>query len=169
MIPACDGATHGWPGSDAGRHAHVALGIVLPAGGEARTEPPTLARGGLAPWQVGHLTRRIDDGLATTIRVNDLAEATQLSPSYFFRAFRASFGMSPHAYIVRRRMERAQEMMLTTDDNLSQIAIACGLCDQAHLCKLFRRAVGTSPHLWRCRRRTLPVHHARGRVRAEAG
>jgi AraC-like DNA-binding protein len=45
-------------------------------------------------------------------------------------------------------------MMSTTREPLSQIAIACGLCDQAHLCKVFRRMLGMSPSTWR---RTMPA------------
>jgi AraC-like DNA-binding protein len=45
-------------------------------------------------------------------------------------------------------------MMSTTREPLSQIAIACGLCDQAHLCKVFRRMTGMSPSTWR---RTTPA------------
>ena len=48
-----------------------------------------------------------------------------------------------------RRMERAKTLMLTTRDSLCQIALACGLCDQSHLNRLFRRVVGTSPWAWR--------------------
>ena len=69
--------------------------------------------------------------------------------SYFCRAFKDTFGDPPHAYIMRRRVERAQTLMLQTREPLSQIALACGLSDQAHLCNLFRRLVGQSPSHWR--------------------
>ena len=51
---------------------------------------------------------------------------------------------------MRRRLERAQQMMLTTNASLGQIAGECGFADQAHFNKLFRRLVGESPHAWRC-------------------
>ena len=54
-------------------------------------------------------------------------------------------------YIVRLRLELAQRLMLTTEDSLSQIALACGLADQAHLSKLFGRLVGETPSAWRRR------------------
>jgi len=57
--------------------------------------------------------------------------------------------------------------MLTTEDPLSQIALACGLADQAHLSKLFRRAVGETPSAWR--RRNLTDAQAETRSRRSIG
>lgn len=114
------------------------------------------SRGGLAPWQIRQVKTHIEAHLDEAIRIEDLTVITRLSPSYFSSAFRRSFGETPHAYVVRRRIVRAQELMLMTDEPLSQIAIACGLCDQAHLSKLFRRATNMSPNLWRRERRSAP-------------
>ena len=88
------------------------------------------------------------------MRVKDLAEQVSLSVSHFCRAFKESFGASPHLHLTRSRVERAQCLMLTTDDPLTQIALACGMADQAHLSKLFRREVGEPPNAWRRRNRT---------------
>lgn len=106
-------------------------------------------RGGLAPWQIRRVTTHIEANLDTTIRIKDLATAIKLSSSHFQRAFRKNFDDSPHRYVMRRRMERAQDMMLTTDASLKQIAVDCGLADQAHFNKLFRRFVGETPSAWR--------------------
>jgi AraC-like DNA-binding protein len=103
----------------------------------------------LAPWQTRRALEFVEANLDDTIRIDDLAAVTRLSASYFSKAFRLDFGESPYAYIVRRRIERAQEMMLLTDDPLASIAIACGLADQSHLTRLFHRIVGMSPASWR--------------------
>jgi AraC-like DNA-binding protein len=71
-----------------------------------------------------------------------------MSKGQFFRAFKVSVGLPPLQYIARRRIERAREMMNTTTEPLSQIAIACGLYDQSHFCRIFRRIVGQSPGQW---------------------
>jgi AraC-like DNA-binding protein len=63
---------------------------------------------------------------------------------------------SPHGYIIRRRVERAQGLMLSTARPLRDIAAECGLADQAHLTRLFRRIVGESPAAWR-RARIEPI------------
>jgi PAS domain S-box-containing protein len=54
-----------------------------------------------------------------------------------------------YAYIMRRGVERAQESILLTDKPLSKIVLDCGLANQAHLTRLFRRLLGVSPGLWR--------------------
>jgi AraC family transcriptional regulator len=113
-------------------------------------------RGGLAPWQIRRVKSHIDVNLDTTIRVKELAELVKLSSFHFCRAFRDSFGDSPHGYVMRRRVERAQGLMLTTNASLGQIAADCGLADQAHFNRVFRRFVGESPGMWRRARATEP-------------
>lgn len=109
------------------------------------------ARGGLAPWQKRKTRDYIERHLENPIAVIELAELVSLSIGYFCRAFKESFGDTPHAHIMRMRLERVQELMLTTADPLSQIALACGLSDQAHLSRLFRQAMGETPSVWRRR------------------
>jgi AraC family transcriptional regulator len=112
-------------------------------------------RQGLAPWQVRRVLLYIDSNLENRIRNKDLAAVARLSEFYFNVAFRNSVGHSPHDYIIRRRVERAQGLMLSTDKALAQIAMECGLADQSHFTRLFRRVVGESPAVWR-RARTNP-------------
>jgi AraC-like DNA-binding protein len=114
-----------------------------------RAARPCAHRGGLAPWQVRRVTAYIEDRLASTIRLHDLATLARLSHSHFCRAFKESLGQPAHAYVMLRRVHRAQTLMLTTCEPLSQIAAQCGMADQAHFCKLFRRLVGESPNAWR--------------------
>jgi AraC family transcriptional regulator len=106
-------------------------------------------RGGLAPWQIRRVSTYIEEHLVETIRNRELATLVRLSSFHFCRAFRQSFGDSPHRYIVRRRVERAQGLMLTTTVSLAHIAVSCGIADQAYLNKLFRRLVGETPGSWR--------------------
>jgi AraC-like DNA-binding protein len=105
--------------------------------------------GGLAPWQVRRLKTHMEENLGGTIYCEDLARLVRLSLSHFMRAFKESFGCAPHAFLIRRRMERAQGLMLTTDEALGQIALTCGLADQSHLTRLFQKWVGESPAAWR--------------------
>jgi AraC family transcriptional regulator len=111
--------------------------------------PAALVQGGLAPWQTARVRAHVEAHLESTLRMRDLAAIARLSTGHFCRSFTRSFGTAPFAYVAGRRLARAQELMLTTDDPLSQIALACGLCDQSHLTRLFRRHVGMSPNAWR--------------------
>jgi AraC family transcriptional regulator len=123
-----------------------------------RAEP---GRGGLAPWQIRRVTTHIEAHLDETIRNSELAAVAMLSTFYFCRAFRESFADSPHSYIVRRRVERAQGLLLTTNIPLAQIAVSCGIADQAHFNRLFRRLVGETPGNWRRARVVGPESSSR--------
>ena len=106
-------------------------------------------RGGLAPWQVRSVTTYIDANLSASLSCEALARLARLSVSYFARAFKCTFGYSPHVFLMRRRMERAQGLMLKTNAPLAQIALDCGFADQAHLSRLFLRFTGERPASWR--------------------
>jgi AraC family transcriptional regulator len=112
-------------------------------------KPSTHIRGGLAPWQIRRVTTYVEGNLEATIRISDLAALVKLSSYYFCRAFRSSFDDSPHRYVMRRRVELAQGQMLTTNATLAQIAAECGMADQAHFNRSFRRFVGENPSSWR--------------------
>lgn len=123
------------------------------------TQAPTSepVRGGLCPWQIRKVTSHVEAHLDGPIRNEDLATIVRLNSSHFGRAFRNSFGEPPHEYVIRRRVERAQGLMLSTDAPLSEIALNCGLADQAHLSRLFRRIVGETPRAWRRARASAPA------------
>lgn len=104
---------------------------------------------GLAPWQMLRVRDYVESALTGTIHVASLARVAKLSTSHFARAFRASFGVTPAAYVVVRRVERAKAMMLETTESLCRISLDCGFTDQSHLSRAFRRRVGQSPSQWR--------------------
>jgi AraC family transcriptional regulator len=124
-------------------------GVPLTVANKSATRGPTTLRGGLAQWQLSRVITHIEAHLAGPIRMRELAGITRLSTSHFFRGFKANMGTTPFTFITRRRIARACELMKTTDDSLCQIAIDCGLCDQAHLCRVFRRIIGNTPSAWR--------------------
>jgi AraC-like DNA-binding protein len=113
--------------------------------------------GRLAGWQVRRLKSFIDERLDQAIHIEDLARVARRSAAYFCRTFKRTFGETPHAYIVGRRLDRARTLMLTSEMPLSEIALSCGFTDQAHLCRLFRQTDGQSPAAWRRERREAPV------------
>src|SRR6202048_4338943 len=110
--------------------------------------------GGLAAWQIVRVRAYIDGNLHLTIHIRDLSAVARRSPAHFSRKFKLAIGESPHAYVVRRRLERACHLMMTGVEPLSEIALCVGFSDQAHLCRLFRQAFGQSPASWRRERGT---------------
>jgi AraC family transcriptional regulator len=106
-------------------------------------------RGGLLVWQLNGVVDYIEAHLSDKIAAGDLADVVNLSKGQLSRAFKVSVGVPPFRYIVRRRLELACTMMRTTREPLSQVAAACGLCDQAHFSRLFRNVIGMSPSAWR--------------------
>ena len=107
------------------------------------------ARGGLAPWQESRAKEAMDAGLDKEITIAQLADDCGLSASQFARAFRQSTGCPPHRWLLQRRIERAQNLLLTSDKTLPEIASSCGFSDQSHLTRAFGQTVGTPPGLWR--------------------
>jgi AraC family transcriptional regulator len=103
----------------------------------------------LAPWQMRKTLAWIETHIASSFTLRELAVNAQLSKGHFARAFKGSFGEPPHTFVLKRRISRAQHMMLTTSDSLSQVSLDCGFADQSHFCRVFRDVVGASPNEWR--------------------
>jgi AraC family transcriptional regulator len=108
----------------------------------------------LLAWQARKVLDYIDGHIGSRVLVADLCALVWRSEAHFSRSFRGTFGCSPHAFVVRRRIELAARHMLQTDMCLSDIALACGFVDQAHLCKHFRAVIGETPGAWRRAKRS---------------
>jgi AraC family transcriptional regulator len=120
---------------------------------EFRNSPRTTvampAAGGLAPWQVAKVEQYVEAHLSDDITCPELAALVRLSASHFSRAFKVSFGCSPHAYVVAQRIDQAKALMLSTAAPLCEVALVCGFADQSHFSTKFHRAVGRAPSAWR--------------------
>jgi AraC-like DNA-binding protein len=127
----------------------------------------TSRSGGLAPWQVNRVREYIDQRIACSISLDELARLVKLSTSYFSAAFKVSFGTSPHAYVLSRRVAFAKHRMESSNAPLCEIALDCGLSDQAHLSRVFRRLTGVTPSVWR-RYRSRPLETSSGSRSAKA-
>jgi AraC family transcriptional regulator len=113
------------------------------------TEETRVTIGGLPTWQARKISTYVELHISRRIHIKALSRLVGLSASHFCRAFKCSFGVSPRDYVVRRRIEVAQALMLTTSEPLSAIAVSCGMCDQQHFTRSFRRIVGETPSSWR--------------------
>ena len=130
---------------------HVALAFfthVMRTYGGAPV-PDELASGALSPWQI----RRVLDFLAAHLSedptVAELARECGLSSGYFARAFRRTTGVTPHQWLIGKRVERARGLLLGNGLALADIALVCGFVDQSHFTRVFAKLEGQPPGRWR--------------------
>ena len=68
---------------------------------------------------------------------------------HFAAQFRVSTGIRPHEYLLRRRIERARDLLLQHDSSIADIALSVGFQAQSHFTTVFKRFMGDTPHQWR--------------------
>lgn len=116
----------------------------------AACKPATMSRSErqLTHWQRRRVLDHVETHLDGAVSADTMARSAGLSVSHFTRAFRATFGTTPYAYVLQSRMDRAKRMLIQGVESLSQVALASGFSDQAHFCKLFKRMNGVTPTAW---------------------
>jgi AraC family transcriptional regulator len=103
----------------------------------------------LASWQMRRVRDLIEANLAGNPTIAQLARTCDLSASYFAEAFKQTTGISPHQWLVKRRIERAKAMLCDKNLSLASIATDCGFFDQSHFSRVFARLENHSPSQWR--------------------
>jgi AraC-like DNA-binding protein len=103
----------------------------------------------LANWRLKRALEYIETKISEPITLADVAASTGLTRMYFAAQFRAATGLRPHEYILRRRIERAQNMLLTSNITLIDAAFSVGFQTQAHFTTVFKKVVGETPYRWR--------------------
>ncbi len=103
----------------------------------------------LPNWRLRRAVAYIDANIADPIFLGDVANAAGLTRMYFAAQFRAATGVRPHEFILRRRVERAQDMLLKSDTPLVEVALSVGFQTQSHFTTVFKKIVGQTPHCWR--------------------
>jgi AraC family transcriptional regulator len=95
----------------------------------------------------------IDGHLEQNLSIEELASHLGISPSYLARSFRSSAGLTPHAYVMRRRLLRAEELLASTELPLADIALETGFADQSHFSRRFHEMTGMPPRTFRLQHR----------------
>jgi len=104
---------------------------------------------GLSHAQVRMLNDYIDANLDRQLSLQDLAAVTRTSGSQFLRQFKLRFGVPPHAYVLRMRLERAQRLLRRTQLPIKDISSRSGFSDQSHMTRVFQRFLHTTPSAYR--------------------
>lgn len=100
---------------------------------------------GLTPRSLKRALDYIEANLNGTSSLSGIAEAAGLSPFHFARQFRITTGVSPHQYLLIRRIDRAKELLLQGDLPIANVAVQVGFCDQSHFNRYFKRLSGVTP------------------------
>ena len=113
------------------------------------TQRPEIVRGALAPWRQRAAMQMMRDRILEGVSVAELAEACGISTGGFMRGFKKGTGLSPHQWLLSRRLELALELMADPEPSLADIACNAGLSDQSHLSRVFAQKMGVTPAAWR--------------------
>jgi len=103
----------------------------------------------LQKWRLKRVLQYVDDHLDAKIALQDLATVAGLSRMHFAAQFRAAMGLRPHQYLLKRRIERAEELLKRAEVSLVEVALTVGFQTQAHFTTVFKRFAGDTPYQWR--------------------
>src|ERR1700742_4059906 len=103
----------------------------------------------LARWRLRRAIDFVETNLSNSISTSDISAAAGMTRMHFAAQFKAATGLRPHEYLLRRRVERAQEMLAQTDMSVVDVALSVGFQSQSHFTVVFNRFVGRPPHAWR--------------------
>lgn len=122
------------------------------------SRPATAYKGGISRHKLREVLSFMEDNLSLDISLRQIACVAGLSISHFKTLFRQSVGLAPHQYLLRRRIERATELLRQKKLPIAQIASQTGFCHQSHLARHMRRILGRSPSQIRADTGTLAIN-----------
>lgn len=91
----------------------------------------------------------MDEHYSQPITLSDIATAVSLSPNHFHTVFKATYQMTPHEYLISKRISAAKEMLWDTQTGISEIAEKCGFGCQQYFSEVFKKEVGITPGKYR--------------------
>ncbi|MEH2187068.1 MAG: AraC family transcriptional regulator [Nostoc sp.] len=100
---------------------------------------------GLSQAILKQVTEYIHEHLHQDLKLADLSAIAQLSPYHFLRLFKQRMGITPHQYILQRRIEKVKHLLKHSNLSIAEIAMQTGFCDQSHLTRCFKHIVGITP------------------------
>lgn len=110
---------------------------------------PLVAKSGLLPRTCQRIDEYIDANLYQPLTISELANVASLSEFHFARMFKTTKGETPHAYVLRRRLDHAISLLKNRGIPLAQIAQHCGFSSQSHFSAAFKKRTGMAPRRYR--------------------
>ena len=126
-----------------------ALAVHLLINYSTHTKPTEIATGKLSPRKLKLVVKFVDENLDKDLNLTTLSSLVKLSQYHFSRAFKQSTGLSPHQYIIQKRIERAKYLLKQSTITINEVSIDCGFANPSHFAKHFRKHIGISPKQFR--------------------
>ena len=124
---------------DAAHELHILTAVLLHRSSGAEIAPR---------WLTASRLKRIDEcidlHMHEPLDLARLSAELDLSVGFFVKAFRQSVGMTPHRYVMERRLARAR-MFLSVNRSIAAVSAECGFTDQSHLTRSMKRVIGITP------------------------
>ena len=111
-------------------------------------------RGSMSGTDRRRIARYIEDNLHRDVSLSELAGIAALSRRHFSTLFRNAFGVSPHRYLIERRLVRGARLLQTTNIDIAELALGLGFSSQSHFSSAFRKRFGVSPRSYALSRRS---------------
>jgi DNA-binding GntR family transcriptional regulator/AraC-like DNA-binding protein len=135
--------------SDSERHKGPCRGSALVDSYAVEHRSLRTYRGGLSPARLRRVVQLVQAKMEDELTLDEMAESAGLSTAHFSQMFRKSTGESPHQFVLRNRIERAKQMLRTSEGRVLDVAVACGFKTQQHFARVFRRTSGVTPTEYR--------------------
>jgi AraC family transcriptional regulator len=103
----------------------------------------------LQKWRLKRVVEYVENHLSEKITLSDLAAIAEMSRMHFASQFRMATSLRPHEFLLRRRIQRAEELLRNTTMPIAEIALTVGFQTHAHLTTVFKRFAGCTPGRWR--------------------
>jgi AraC family transcriptional regulator len=100
---------------------------------------------GISHSRLQQVTDYIQSHLEQDLSLNELSTIAQMSPHYFSQLFKQSTGVTPHQFVIRARVERAKELLISRKWSIAEVAKMVGFVDQSHLHRHCKRLLGVTP------------------------
>ena len=120
--------------------------VLIP---EALRRKATAFQGGLPRYKLRRAVEFVDANLDRVIHLKDMAIVADVSLYHFHRQFKKTTGLTPHQFIVQRRIEKAKVLLARSNLPITDVAMRVGFVDQSHFTTTFRKLTSMTPRIYR--------------------